>query len=64
MKLTPREKQIVRLLISGASNKEIAYQLGITERTVKAYNFMMYKKLGITNRTQAALWGQAHPEYL
>jgi DNA-binding NarL/FixJ family response regulator len=47
LKLTPRERQIVDLLITGAENKFIATKLGITVRTVKEHLLHMYRKNGI-----------------
>jgi DNA-binding NarL/FixJ family response regulator len=42
----------------GLPNKTIARRLGITERTVKAHLTSVYHQLGVTDRTQAALWAQ------
>lgn len=53
--LTPREKQIFTLLQKGVSNAEIAQQIGVTTGTVKTYLKSVYAKLGVQNRTQAAL---------
>lgn len=53
--LTPRERDILDLLGSGASNKEISHTLGVTERTVKAHLTAVFRKLGISSRVQAAL---------
>jgi len=54
-RLTSREHEIVVLLGVGASNKEIAQRLGVTERTVKAHLTAVFRKLGISGRLQAAL---------
>ena len=54
-KLTDRENEVARIVASGASNKEIARQLGITERTVKAHITTTLEKLGIRDRLQLAL---------
>jgi DNA-binding NarL/FixJ family response regulator len=48
VKLTPRERQVVELLLTGADNKLIAKKLGITVRTVKVHFEHMYRKNGIT----------------
>ena len=48
--LTPRQKQIFDLLLTGASNKEIGYQLGITEGTVKFYTTETYRAVGVSSR--------------
>jgi two-component system nitrate/nitrite response regulator NarL len=54
--LSPREGQIVKLLESGASNKLIAREIGITEATVKVHLKSIQRKLGLANRTQVAMW--------
>ena len=53
--LTTREQEAALLLASGASNKEIAGELGITERTVKAHVSAMLEKLGVRDRLQLSL---------
>ena len=53
--LTPREQEAAILLAKGASNKEIARQLDITERTVKAHVGAMFEKLGARDRLQLSL---------
>ena len=53
--LTERETEVLRLLASGRSNKEIAAALVITEKTVKAHVSHILAKLGVASRTQAAL---------
>lgn len=55
MPLSPRQQEILRLLAQGRSNKEIGFELGITEGTVKQHLFALYKKLGVTNRAKAVL---------
>lgn len=54
--LTPRELDLLGCLTEGASNKLIARQLGITEATVKIHMKSLVRKIGVQNRTQAALW--------
>ncbi len=54
--LTRRETDILECLTSGASNKQIARDLGITEATVKIHMKSLIRKIGVSNRTQAALW--------
>jgi NarL family two-component system response regulator YdfI len=51
--LTEREQEVLVLLAEGAANKEIAWQLHITERTVKAHVTSIFNKLGVTSRTEA-----------
>lgn len=48
---TGRERQILRLLVQGMTNKEIAQRLGIAEDTVKKHLHHAYKKLGVRRRT-------------
>ncbi len=52
--LTEREAQVLRLIVRGAQNKEIASQLNITERTVKAQLASIFNRLGVNSRTEAA----------
>lgn len=54
--LTRREQEILRCLGSGLSNKEIANKLSITEQTVKSHCNHLYKKFGVKNRLQLALY--------
>jgi two-component system nitrate/nitrite response regulator NarL len=54
--LTRRETDILECLTSGAANKQIARDLGITEATVKIHMKSLIRKIGVSNRTQAALW--------
>lgn len=53
--LTQRELEVARTLAAGASNKEIANQLGITERTVKAHIGAIFEKLKVRDRLQLAM---------
>jgi DNA-binding NarL/FixJ family response regulator len=57
-RLTEREQQIVTLLGDGLSNLEIAEQLQLTESTVKHYMTRILQKLGLRNRTEAALFAR------
>jgi NarL family two-component system response regulator LiaR len=54
--LTPREMEVLRLIASGMSNKEIARELVMTERTVKGHVSNILGKLNLQDRTQAALY--------
>jgi DNA-binding NarL/FixJ family response regulator len=58
--LTEREKDVLRLLGQGRSNKEIGAELFITERTARTYVSNILGKLGLASRTQAALWAVEH----
>jgi DNA-binding NarL/FixJ family response regulator len=53
--LTQREHDILALLAEGRSNREIAGRLYLSEKTVKAHLAAIFRKLGVTNRTQAAM---------
>ena len=53
--LSERESQVAKLVAGGASNKEIAEQLSITERTVKAHLSAIFEKLGLRDRLQLSL---------
>ncbi|MDX8391767.1 MAG: response regulator transcription factor [Mariprofundaceae bacterium] len=56
--LSDHQKNILTLLAQGHANKSIAFELGISEGTVKQHVHTIYKKLGITSRTQALLKAQ------
>ena len=60
-KLSFREKQVVNLVSQAKLNKEIAYELHLTEGTIKEYLNRIFRKLGITNRTELAVWALTHP---
>lgn len=53
--LSPREREIARLVALGKSNREIAAQLRLSVRTVENYLYTAYAKLGITKRIELAL---------
>lgn len=53
--LTERERQVLRLLAQGLSNKEIAFQVNVSESTVKTHVAAVIEKLGVGSRTEAAL---------
>jgi DNA-binding NarL/FixJ family response regulator len=53
--LTRREREVLELIVRGRSNKRIAFELGIAEKTVKTHVGHLLAKLGVTDRTQAAL---------
>jgi DNA-binding NarL/FixJ family response regulator len=54
--LTVRERQVLAQLAAGRTNKEIGGRLGITEKTVKAHLTSIFARLGVMDRTEAALW--------
>ncbi len=55
---SPREREVLALLVEGLPNKLIARRLEITEKTVKAHLTRVFRELGVTDRTQAALWAE------
>jgi DNA-binding NarL/FixJ family response regulator len=56
--LTDRERQVLRCVAQGLPNKLIALQLGISQKTVKAHLTRVFQQIGVTDRTQAALWAR------
>jgi DNA-binding NarL/FixJ family response regulator len=54
--LTFREKQVVHLVCKAKLNKEIAYELHLTEGTIKEYLSRIFRKVGTSNRTELAVW--------
>jgi DNA-binding NarL/FixJ family response regulator len=58
VELTAREVEVIGLVRAGLSNKQIARRLGISERTVKAHLTSCFQRIGVQDRTQAALWAE------
>jgi DNA-binding NarL/FixJ family response regulator len=58
--LTRRELEILRLVSEGHSNSELAKMLWVTEQTVKFHLSNIYRKLNVSNRTEASRWAQLH----
>jgi DNA-binding NarL/FixJ family response regulator len=58
--LTPREREVLAMVAEGLPNKLIARRLEISEKTVKAHLTRIFERLGVSDRTQAALWAQRH----
>jgi DNA-binding NarL/FixJ family response regulator len=58
--LTPREREILRLVALGRSNAEVARSVWLTEQTVKVHLSKTYRKLGVSNRTEASRWAQVN----
>jgi len=56
--LTVTERDILRLVAYGLTNKEIASQLCLAEKTVKNHLIVIFEKVGVRNRTEAALWAR------
>jgi DNA-binding NarL/FixJ family response regulator len=58
--LSAREREVLSLLVEGMPNKLIARRLEISEKTVKAHLTRIFRVLGVSDRTQAALWAERH----
>lgn len=57
-RLTRRELDVLRLIVHGRHNKEIATVLGISEKTVKTHCTRLFQRIGVSDRTQAAVWAE------
>jgi two-component system, NarL family, response regulator LiaR len=65
--LTPREAEIIALITQGLSNQDIATKASLSINSVKSYIRTAYRKMGVTSRTNAVLWGLHHgftPDHL
>jgi DNA-binding NarL/FixJ family response regulator len=58
--LTDREQQVLRLVGNGMANKQIGRALGIREGTVKAHLTSVFQRIGVHDRTSAALWARSN----
>jgi DNA-binding NarL/FixJ family response regulator len=58
--LSSREREVLSLVAEGLPNKLIARRLEISEKTVKAHLTSVFQRIGVSDRTQAALWAQRH----
>lgn len=58
--LTPREREILDLVGQGLANKQISRRLNIKEKTVKAHLTNVFQRIGVSDRTSAALWAAKH----
>jgi DNA-binding NarL/FixJ family response regulator len=58
--LSAREQQVLRLVTKGLANKQIARYLDISESTVKAHISNVFRRIGVTDRTSAAIWAREH----
>ena len=56
--LSPRELEVLRLVSRGLANKQIGRALGISERTVKVHLGNVFRRIGVQDRTSAALWAR------
>ncbi|MGS0729271.1 LuxR C-terminal-related transcriptional regulator, partial [Shewanella sp. 0m-11] len=53
--LTPQQYKVLQMFAEGLLNKQIAYDLGVSEATIKAHATAIFRKLGVRNRTQAVI---------
>lgn len=60
VQLSPRQLQLLRALAAGRGNKEVAYDLGISEATVKGYLKELYARIGVASRAGAVAFGLRH----
>ncbi|HEU5455803.1 MAG TPA: response regulator transcription factor, partial [Nocardioides sp.] len=58
--LSARELQVLRLVARGLANKQIARRLEISERTVKVHLGNVFRRIGVADRTSAAIWARDH----
>ncbi|MET3636771.1 response regulator transcription factor [Curtobacterium oceanosedimentum] len=58
--LPPRERDVLVRIARGLSNRQIATELGIAERTVKVHVGSLFRRIGVADRTSAALWARDH----
>ena len=58
--LSAREREVLELAARGMANKQIGRALGISESTVKVHLGNIYRRIGVTDRTSAALWARDH----
>jgi len=59
-RLTAREREVLKLIAEGMINKEIATKLYISEKTVKNHVSSIFRKLNVSDRTQAAIYAIKH----
>jgi DNA-binding NarL/FixJ family response regulator len=60
VELSTREREVLALVAEGLPNKQIARRLDISEKTVKTHLTRVFQQIGVTDRTQAALWARQH----
>ena len=60
VRLTPRQRQIVRALLAGATNRQIAKRLGLKEQTVRNQLSLIYSEVGVHSRLELALYATSH----
>jgi DNA-binding NarL/FixJ family response regulator len=60
LRLTRREREILKLLMEGSANKQIASRLGVSNQTVKNQLSTLYQKVGVSSRLELVLLAQRH----
>jgi len=58
--LTLNEQRLVRMVMRGGTNREIAARLGLREQTVKNHLSRVFRKVGVRNRVELAIYGSGH----
>src|ERR671933_85798 len=58
--LTDREREVLALVGAGVANKQIALRLGISTKTVKSHLSHIFRRIGVGDRFQAAMWARRH----
>ena len=58
--LTPQQFRVLTMVCEGLLNKQIAYELSVSEATIKAHVTAIFRKLGVKNRTELAIWALTH----
>ncbi|MTD14720.1 response regulator [Nakamurella sp. YIM 132087] len=58
--LSAREREVLTLIARGLSNRQIGRELGIAERTVKVHVGSLFRRIGVVDRTSAAMWARDH----
>lgn len=61
--LSVREIEVVKLVVTGITNKEVAGQLFVTEKTIKFHMTNIYKKMGVKSRSQLIVWCSPHLDF-
>lgn len=59
-KLTSREREVLKILLTGSTNQDIAGQLYVSESTIKTHLYRAYRKIGVSSRGQAIAWAQTN----
>jgi DNA-binding NarL/FixJ family response regulator len=58
--ISDREREVLALVGAGVANKQIAFRLGISPKTVKSHLSHIFRQIGVSDRLQAALWARRH----